>query len=378
MLTHAATALALAAILLTRPALADPDTRLQLERLLQDIQAAVLAADANAYLALIDTTEPHFAREQANWAADLAKRPVAEFSISLDGDITAGDGSAEAAITLRWRLAPPPHARPDSPALAPRSASWNARFILADAPSAWLYAGEAWDTHHAPGALILHGPGLDNAAVLAAELLPDIREHVHQDFQFPIEHPLRARTQLVKLYNSMAHLQASIALGYTDPLGGWNEPGESIKLLARDNTTRRTLQDRLAHEYTHVATFELGPHATHMPWWVLEGVANLAAQNVTGSQGPAATVERWARENTLAPWDELARFDDAGRQRSRFVYAQGHHMLAYITNRFGPAARNAWMTDMANGAPLDQATQDRLGLPFTDLDTQWRTTLTTP
>jgi hypothetical protein len=174
----------------------------------------------------------------------------------------------------------------------------------------------------------------------------------------------------------MRHLQQSLYLSYTDPLDGWNEPGESIKLLAHEGTGKDALRALLAHEYGHVATFELGPRATDMPWWVLEGVADLSAQQYSDDwEAVDATVRRWAAKDALVGWERLADFHGEAPQHATHVYVQGHHMLGYISERFGRERRNAWMRAMANGATLDDATRNVLGLAFADLDTQWRQSL---
>ncbi len=350
----------------------DELARAEVDRLLAEMAAAVRAADADGYLRRVDRSDPVFAREQANWAADLAKNPVAEFALSVgEGGLTLVEGGARAELVMTWRLPAPPAADGEPPREPrERRVAWPARFVKG--ADGWLYAGEAWNVHEAPGVVVFYEDGLDQAAALVADLMPHVRQVVHAEFEVEDGAALTGRVQQIKLYQSMAHLQASIYLSYTDSLGGWNEPGESIKLLARPNTTRRSIENRLAHEYGHVATFELGPHATDMPWWVLEGIANHVGTAATGTGDPSGAVRRWARAGTLADWDDLARFDQKGRSLGRYVYAQGQHMVAYITERFGLSRRNEWMRAMAQGASLDEAARRVLGLSFADLDAQWR------
>ncbi|MBM4107422.1 MAG: hypothetical protein FJ255_01185 [Phycisphaerae bacterium] len=346
--------------------------RTEVEKVLGGMAAAVLAGDPEAYLKHVDHADPVFSKEQFNWAADLKKHVPVEFRMTLgEAGVTLVDGSARGELSLVWRMPGPPHAEgEEAEPVRERTVSWPARFVRGG--SGWLYAGEVWHAHESPGVRVLHEDGLDQAAALVAELMPHVRDVVHEGFEVAPDDPLPHRTQEVKLYQSMAHLQASIYLSYTDSLGGWNEPGEAIKLLARPNTTRRSIENRLAHEYGHVATFEMGPHATDMPWWVLEGIANLAGEAATNTGSPNTTVKRWAKAGTLGNWAEMAAFDEKGRSLGRYVYAQGHHMVAYVTERFGRTRRNAWMRSMAQGATLDESSREALGLSFADLDAQWR------
>jgi hypothetical protein len=182
--------------------------------------------------------------------------------------------------------------------------------------------------------------------------------------------------QEVKIYRSMRHLQESIYLSYTDPLGGWNEPGESIKILA-GASEGRDQSPVLSHEYGHVCTFEFGPKTSDMPWWVLEGVAELSAEFYTDDAESVDFLCRsWAKRGHLAPWDDMADFRKTEKKWMTHVYKQGHHMLGYISEKWGRAGRNSWLRAMANGKTIDEATKEVMGMPFSDLDAQWRASLT--
>jgi len=57
------------------------------------------------------------------------------------------------------------------------------------------------------------------------------------------------------------------------------------------------------------------------------------------------------------------------------VYAQGHHMVSYVSDRFGRQGRNRWLREMAQGTSLNEATTKALGLSFAQLDKDWRESL---
>lgn len=215
---------------------------------------------------------------------------------------------------------------------------------------------------------VLFMPGLEQVAKRVIELLPEVRTHVDAGLGEHVPHE-----QVVKLYSRMDQLQASIYLSYADPLGGWNEPGEAIKLLVRPNTPDSRLKPLLAHEYAHVVTFELGPEATNMPWWVLEGVAELASEDF-GDRGKRAalSVRQWAARDRLSDWASLSDFRSVPGDKHRYVYAQGHDMLAFVSARFGPVARNQWLRSLAQGTSIDSATRNAFNTPFAELDAAWR------
>lgn len=381
------------------------------------MSAAVLAGDQKGYLANVCQADPVFLQEQRAWARDLEKHVPVEFAFSMltpepepappadkapveGGGADAGErrppppaaakpivpqfGEREARFTLRmaWKMK-------DAGA---RSVEYPVAFRLAAVEGGterWVYAGETWERVERPadraepaepgeetpgkrrfeGAIAEHAPGLEKAASLVVELMPEVRERVDALFDRHL-----TGVQRVKLYTSMRHLQASIYLSYTDGLGGWNEPGESIKILVSRAPAKAGLRSLLAHEYGHVATFQQGPKATDMPWWILEGVADFAA--ATFRDNPRAQADRqvaaWHRAGKLADWEELTDFRSVPRDKSPMVYRQGEHMVRYVTDRFGQAGRNRWMTLMAQGKTLDEATREVSGDGFDALDAAWR------
>jgi hypothetical protein len=307
--------------------------------------------------------DKEFLKEQTYFANDLKRKPAAEARIEI-GDLETGDGTAEGTVTWVWTM----------PGKKERSVSFRAKWIKKD--GAWLYAGETWERHPAQGVLVMCDPGLEDLAKNASQAFTDIRGHVETGFALE-DGALPKRTQKIKLYGSMRHLQQSICLSYEDSLGGWNEPGESIKILTSARSTAARMHNVLAHEYGHVATFELGPKANDAPWWVLEGVADLSAET-DGGKSASRTVERWAKNGQLAKWEELSDFHNFKEELMGHVYVQGHHMLGYISDRWGRTGRLKWLTAMAQGKTIDEATQEAFGMSFAKLDEEWRAALPKP
>ncbi len=345
-----------------------PRLREQLQTLLRSMEGAVRASDADAYLALVDRRDPEFAQEQKNWAADLKPHPPTLYELSLDDPSEGPSHEARALLTTGWRMGDGPR----------RSVTFLARFTHGE--SGWLYAGEAWTGVEGDRALALYlARRAGETAKDVARVLPGVRAHVHEGFEFGADEPLVSRTQKVKLYTSMAHLQHSIYLSYTDPLSGWNEPGEAIKILVREGGRPERTESLLAHEYGHVASFALGEKINDAPWWALEGIAELCAQRYSGSWfGADRSCRAWAKTDAITDWDKLADFKGEALKHQHAVYTQGHHMLGYITQRWGRPGRNAWLRALAQGKTLDEATRAALSMPFDQLDREWRASLVAP
>jgi hypothetical protein len=344
----------------------------ELHSLLRQMEAAVSTADIEAYMALVDDSDACFATEQAAWAKDLLRQPPERFTMTLEDEPKIrADGSAVVKVRSTWRM----------PGDSERFVALPTRFIRRGdgAGSAWSYAGEDWVVVEGDMVRVFYlGSGLDQVAKRVMEVMPEVREHVTEGFELEGKAEFTQRVQEVKLYPTMKHLQHSIYLSYTEPLGGWNEPGESIKLLAQAGTSARHLRVVLAHELGHVCSFELGPKANDAPWWVLEGVAELAAERFSGGfRLTDRMVRRWHDTGNLIEWHRLSDFHGEAISHMRHVYSQGHHMLAFITDRYGRTQRNQWLTAMANGASLDDATREVLGLSFEQLDRDWVSSLQT-
>lgn len=376
------------------------------------MQEAVRAGDAAGYLKHVVPADGPlgdacFRQEQAGLAADFAKRPVPDFSWAIDTEpMTLADLSVPKdqqwptdapALTatrmeVRASMAWTPEAErvnDPSPNLkltrAPsRTLKLPVAFVRERAGSPWLYAGERWATHRRDpdagigfaGVRVRFAGGdkvqAKEASLIAAQM-PRIRREVDEHFGVRVD-----RVQEIKLYRSAKHLQASVWLNYTDALGGWNEPGESMKVLLSASTARRVF-GIVAHEYGHVASFELGPKATDAPWWSLEGSAELASEafRTDAKDKRDALVLAWYARGELAPWEAIAPFPLAKEHEKygRHVYAQGEHVLAFIVDRFGADAYRALLRELASGKPLHEACVAAIKRPWAEVDGLWRAEL---
>jgi hypothetical protein len=350
------------------PASSTEALRGELNALLASMAARALDADFDGYLKHIDPADDRFVNEQKYWAKDLLRVPAAELVYELGEEIkTPAEGVAEARLTVKWAMK-----KPDGTKAKARDVNFDARFSKRDGN--WTYSGEAWLRHEAPGVIVFYWPGFEDLAKGVAEVFPSIRAAVEPGFNLVVP-----RAQEIKLFASMKHLQHSICLSYTDGLGGWNEPGEPIKQLAHKGQTGESSKVVLAHEFGHACTFEMGPTSNEMPWWALEGVAELSAEVFSNSrESNDRAVRKMAREGKIPNWDDLARFNEVSGENYGKVYTLGHHMLGFISDRFERKGRVAWLHAMSNGKSLDEATRSALGMSFAELDAEWRAEIAKP
>ena len=248
----------------------------------------------------------------------------------------------------------------------------NAIFYpMGDEPDGpWRFAGRGWEiqlddeTNIRVRADRKHQELASNVMMIA----PDIAAQIEKDLDRNLSIPLS-----VKIYSTMQALQFSIAPGYLDPLSGWNEPGESIKILGRDSMSADRVSTLLAHEIGHAVSFEFGKDIIDAPWWSLEGIAELMTDRYRSTPpedriiGIAKQVARGDRRS----WDQLSDFKGEALNHTMYVYSQGWSMVRYITERYGSAARNEWFDALGRGMDVHEATQLVFNISFADLDRAW-------
>lgn len=338
------------------------------ERVAESIHAmesAIIAGDLGAYMAQIDPEDVYFVHEQRAWVNDLARNPVSEFQIEPLEDLIVGITGRAAMMKVRmhWTL---------SADEIERSIEMNAIFYpMGDEPDGpWRFAGRGWEIQldDETGIRVRADRKHQELASNVMMIAPEIAAQIEKDLDRTLSTPLS-----VKIYSTMQALQFSIAPGYLDPLSGWNEPGESIKILGRDSMSADRVSTLLAHEIGHAVSFEFGKDIIDAPWWSLEGIAELMTDRYRSTPpddrivGIAKQVARGDRRS----WDQLSDFKGEALNHTMYVYSQGWAMMRYITERYGSAARNEWFDAMGRGMDVHEATQMVFNISFADLDRAW-------
>ena len=338
---------------------ADPAAAAEIEALLGQMAAAVLAGDQDGYLALVDRSDPVFAVEHERWAIDWSGRnPVTAYALEVANLEQEGD-VANGLLTVSWALDPERSAEP------PRTTTFVARFTHGQ--SGWQYAGEAWASTEVEHFVVRVAPGLEDSLPGIVDVLPGIFGDVTAAVGYEPAGVLE-----IKLYADANALVANTLLSLPR-ISGWNEPGEALKLVNRADGP--PLAPTIAHELTHFTLFDrAGTQRTRMPWWLDEGIATFVASQMDGSSAGdrLAQVVAWESEGALADWDDMTVFEETPVELWEFVYPQGYAMVAFVTERFGADRRNDWLAAMATEMDIDAATPAELGRSFDRLDAEFR------
>ena len=372
---------ALSSLLLAQAA-PRPVARAEIEATLDRMSRAVLAADQDEFLAHLAKDDPAFVTEWRHWAEQLPAAKPAEFALTIgEGAAVFEPSRAEFPLIMSWLITSGPKESWGAGG-AKRSVTFPPVVFTKEDPDGegplpprWLFRGEKWERRACDGFLICYLPGSEQVVDEVVRAFPVARDHDNDGFQV---HP---RPQVLKLFTSMAHLQATVYLNMPDHvLGGWSEKDESIKFMTTYTKGVPGWTNAYAHEYGHVCTWELGPLPRKLPWWAEEGVAELAAQEFRPGHWNRldADMRRRLKEGTLASWSDLDDYITTKPPLKHMAYAQGNHMIGYISLRWGREGRNAWLRMMAAGRTLDEATHACLGRPFEQLDREWREDLARP
>ena len=218
-----------------------------------------------------------------------------------------------------------------------------------------------------PGFVIRVAPGLEASGAQIADDLPGIRDDVTAALDYA-----PAGTLQIKLYADSPSIVANTLLSLPD-IAGWNEPGEALKLV--DQGQGNSLAPTIAHEMTHFIGFDrAGTRRSRMPWWLDEGIATFVGSQVSGlpEDDRLAQVIGWEEGEQLAPWAQMAVFEETPLELWPFVYSQGYAMVRFVSEEIGVEKRNAWLAAMATEMDIGRATSTVLGLSFAELDAEFR------
>lgn len=335
----------------------------QIETLVDQMQQAVLAGDKKTYLAHVDLSDPVFAVEHQRWVDGWSAQPPTSFRLTVEKPEVNGT-VAEGNLTMRWSTR-------DQPEIM--EASFPAEFHL-DKEGNWRYAGEAWTTTEVEHFRVHTWPNTQEIDFKLSQDLPKIYAHVTTSLNYQPDHVME-----IKLYDSEAALIANTLL-HLPHAHGWNEPGESLKLVADPNDT--LLNSGVAHEFTHFIEFEwAGTAHSRFPWWLSEGLAVYVGSHFEPQERIDERLNR-VRESALGDnlldWNSISDFETTPVELWRPLYAQGYAFVRYVTEIYGVDQRNEWLRVMATEMDLEQATQAVLNTSFDQLDAQFRVWLKFP
>jgi hypothetical protein len=313
----------------------------------------------------VDPADPVFLQEQRMWAEDLRRRTRPEsFSFSHQGPRPRSPrrertGTAkvadpkDAAAAGRSPSSRSEMASAEASGMegshwtlkgwkSPRTVSWKARFRKSGVRLGLLRRAVE-SLHAAEGVLdVLRRRARRVGQGRGRGRCPSVRKHVHTRALASRTsrrlRPARAGGEAVRL--DAAPAGVDLPELHRRAFGGWNEPGEAVKLLVGRRTQEAGRPASPPRPRVRPRRDVRARHCARMPWWILEGVAELSAeafhsksrerQRPDGSpleeaDGPAPALRRDERSSTTGR--------RSGTARST---ARGTTCWAYISDQVRP------------------------------------------
>jgi len=341
---------------------------LELNRVIAQMEQAVLAGDSEKYMTYISEADPVFWTEQSRWAKDWQDHQLRAFNLSLSGINTISDTEATARLTMIW-------SQRDSTD-AGSAGGTTVSVVFRHEGGLWRLGGELWQTFDVEGIRFYYFANdiLNNRAQADAvkEYLPGIYTRVTREFDFVPE-----QTAHIKMYESIPTMQNMTRLSMSR-ISLWNEPGEAIKItLGPSNTPPQEVD--VAREFTRFVLYEMagGTHG-NFPWWLEEGIAEygsslfrtLSQRNRVLKQIAGLAEPNDEGEMRLVDWEALQTAPDPSQLE--IARNQAYTLVQYVTQTYGTEKRNAWIKAIATEQTLEEATEAHLGVSFEDLNAVWQ------
>lgn len=201
---------------------------------------------------------------------------------------------------------------------------------------------------------------LDTAAAAALEL----REIIPVSLTDPIR---------IYVYSNPADLQATLALGGKDWVGGHAIPKAGVTLAAipPEAGSSNEIAAKIPHELTHVLLYRaLGEKYYRQPTWLVEGLAAMMEQYPDPEYQRALDIA--SNKRILIDFNELCNGFPPDSGRAYLAYAQSQSFVKYIYESYGASGLSRLTGVYGDGVNCELGATSALGIPLSQLDTRWR------
>lgn len=317
------------------------DGQVQLEQVVEHMEAAIATGDREGFLAFVDPADPGLRTAQAAWFDNLWSRELEDVRFEPDG-IRIGDGLAEVDLTVSYRWGDT--ARREPPV------SYDVRFVERD--GVWAFAGYRLESVSAGG--------------ITVGRLPDVP---------------RPASDLFTTTHTVVHTLA-------DDLG-WEVVSGTRFILYPNAAALRSVARPAAQD--EIRWLVPAPDVAELVWSepVTPAVASLALQQMGIPDGAAP----WLREGLALRYEEgverdllsllvatdpisplMTLPDPRGLpgQQAQVVRAYGWSATRYLLERYGPAGLRELGAAWAESEDVETAFRRALGVTPAQFEDAWR------
>jgi hypothetical protein len=352
---------------LLQPVHAQTDTpETEITALVEEMERAILAKDAETYATYADFSDPLFATEHGHWIDDWATQEfMTDLQLSVEDIELIEDDLAIATYTVSLELL---EERWD-PYLADYSqevsATYPVQFTYDEEGETWRFAGEYWLVEKVENFTIYYAPDAEEIAEEVIAVLPEIFDSATTTFDYIPTDPVP-----LKVYSSSQALASTVMLSMPQ-FPGWSEPGEAVKVT---EPGYMTMQNLLVHEFTHYLEWDQNEQERGaVPWWLSEGIAMYAELPIVDeSESNLEAAYDLATDNNLRDWSTLEDFNITPLDEWAYVYIQGFAFVYFLNEVYGHPTYLEWVKSLITNTPLEEATQTQFDKSFMELDEEFR------
>src|SRR5690349_8468271 len=178
------------------------------------------------------------------------------------------------------------------------------------------------------------------------------------------------------IYANVDDLRATLSSSSQDWIAGHADPALGVVMVVIEPGTEQniTMEQRIPHELMHVMLYRaLSAGYTNIPAWLNEGMATLVEMH------PNTEYDRVLKDaasgNTLIPLNTLCASFPADTAQAFQAYAESRSFAGYLRQTYGSSGLLKLATSYADGADCDRGTELAFGLPLSNLEAKWRSSI---
>ena len=343
------------------------------EEIVQRLVAAKLAAlqakDTDAYLALLDGSDPEYITEQRNWFLIHRDAVTADFTIEVKRVEQIDANTIVATLDQHYLY---------GPEKADRRVSYEAKFSLT--PAGWKEADLNYRVAATPHFVVKYQDGVEAKAGEVGEEAEKAYASVVNELGLAPN----GKTTL-KLFADQELLRQNTDIRVAYLFSGWAESNESIKLYARRE--KEAFARVIAHELTHKITLEI---TDSLNSWLAEGLASYFGSDPFRGEN-VLHLGRYTAEELARPisWLEETTLIELTDEKTIGLYnAVSSMVMEFMVDTYGLEKIHALLTELSryprygrgydyagmeqeNQTRLHQAIETVLGVKMDTFDQQW-------
>jgi len=238
--------------------------------------------------------------------------------------------------------------------------SFSVLFFLPPVPTAQQLTLQDQDVD------VIYDPPLDNAAREIIRIYPEIKLQLEESFNWGLG--IRPQVFLVGDTHSFQQISGNnLIVAFAVP-----EKNLMVIDYSRMNIHPFTLSITLKHELCHLLLHQHISREKLPKWldegicqWVSDGIGELFVnQNISGLDAAILS-------GRIIPFKKLTDYFPQEKASLMLAYEQSKSVVGYIERQYGNSAILNLLEHLKNGATVEEAVKESLGISFERLEMQW-------